>query len=141
MAAAIVRDGVVLAAHRRTPAGWEFPGGKVEPGESEPDALRRECREELGVDIEVGPFLGASDISPTMTLRLYKATLAAGEPEPLADHDELRWVPPSALDALDWLPADRPLLDVVGVSATSESARRARPPRQPPGRSPRPRAG
>jgi 8-oxo-dGTP diphosphatase len=110
VAAALIRDGRVLAAHRRSPSGWEFPGGKVEPGESETAALVRECREELGVDVEVGAFVGSSAISAGVELRLYLARVAAGEPTALADHDELRWVAPSELGALEWLPADRPLL-------------------------------
>ena len=108
--AAIVRDGRLLAAHRRTPPiGWEFPGGKVEDGESGVGALVRECREELGVTIEVGDVLGEVAHGP-IVLRVYLAGLIDGEPQPLTDHDELRWCPPGQLDALDWLPADRPIL-------------------------------
>ena len=113
MGAAIVSAGAVLAAHRRTPpVGWEFPGGKVEDGESEVDALVRECREELGVDIAVGALLGEV-AHGAIVLRVYRATLLAGEPAPLTDHDELRWRALDDLGGLDWLPADRPLLDAV----------------------------
>ena len=82
--AAIVRDGRVLAARRSAPpataGGWEFPGGKVEPGESAPAALIRECREELGVTVSVGELLGTAPIPPGFELHVYAATLAAGTP-------------------------------------------------------------
>jgi 8-oxo-dGTP diphosphatase len=110
VAAAILRDARVLAAYRRSPLGWEFPGGKVEPGEDDRSALLRECREELGVEIVTGRLLGSSTISRGVTLRLYATTLTSGEPEALVDHSELRWVGPEEISRLEWLPADRPLL-------------------------------
>jgi 8-oxo-dGTP diphosphatase len=112
VAAAIVRSGLVLAAHR-TDAGWEFPGGKVEAGESESAALTRECNEELGVVIEVDSLLATSTISAGWTLHLYACALLTGSPRALLDHSELRWVGASALEDLEWLPADRPLLPAV----------------------------
>ena len=111
--AAVVRDGRVLAAHRRTPpVGWEFPGGKVEAGETGADALVRECREELGVAVVVRDVLGEV-AHGSIVLRVYLAGSLDGEPQPLTDHDELRWCAADELDALDWLPADRPLLGAV----------------------------
>jgi 8-oxo-dGTP diphosphatase len=110
VAAAVVRGGRVLAAHRRVPVGWEFPGGKVDAGETDHAALRRECQEELGVDVRVGPLLGRTPIGAEVELRLYLAAVVAGEPAPLLDHDELRWFAISELDELPWLPADRALL-------------------------------
>jgi len=114
--AAIVRAGRVLAARRSAPAavvgGWEFPGGKVEPGESETDALVRECREELGVEIRVGELLGTV-AQDSFVLRVYRAALLAGEPLPLQDHDELRWLAADEAPAVAWLPADLPLLPAV----------------------------
>jgi 8-oxo-dGTP diphosphatase len=111
--AAIVRHGRVLAARRAVPADlagqWEFPGGKVEPGESDVDGLTRECREELGVQIGVGELLGCIE-SPGFALRVYLAELIAGEPQPLADHDELRWLGAAELENVAWLPADRRLI-------------------------------
>jgi 8-oxo-dGTP diphosphatase len=114
--AAIVRDGRVLAARRSRPAavagGWEFPGGKVEPDETEPAAVAREVAEELGVAVEVGPRLAeASD--PRIRLVLYAATLSDGEPRAGADHDELRWLSAAELTTPDWLPIDRELLPAV----------------------------
>jgi 8-oxo-dGTP diphosphatase len=113
VAAAIVREGRVLAARRRRPlVGWEFPGGKLEPGESEPEALRREIAEELGVPISVGARLG--DATDTrIHLVLYRAGLRGGEPRARADHDALRWLAAAELDDLDWLSIDRQLLDRV----------------------------
>ena len=114
--AAIVRAGRVLAARRSAPAavvgGWEFPGGKVEPGESETDALVRECREELGVEIRVGELLGTV-AQDSFVLRVYRAALLAGEPLPLQDHDELRWLAADEAPAVAWLPPDLPLLPAV----------------------------
>lgn len=114
--AALVRDGRVLAARRARPSklagGWEFPGGKVEPDESPPAALVRECREELAVTIEVGDRLGeASDESFQLTV--YAAMLTDGEPQPLQDHDELRWLAADELHDVAWLPIDAALLPVV----------------------------
>ena len=114
--AAIVRDGRLLAARRSAPpavaGGWEFPGGKVEPGESEVAALVRECREELGVEVWVGALLGT--VAPAeFVLRVYRAVLVAGEPRPLQDHDELRWLAAHELADVPWLPADVPLLPAI----------------------------
>ncbi|HZE50307.1 MAG TPA: (deoxy)nucleoside triphosphate pyrophosphohydrolase [Jatrophihabitantaceae bacterium] len=115
--AAIVRAGRVLAARRSAPAalagGWEFPGGKVEPGESPAAALARECREELGVQIAVGELLGAADIAAGFVLHVHVAELIAGEPQPLQDHDELRWLAGDELEDVPWLPADRPVLGAL----------------------------
>jgi 8-oxo-dGTP diphosphatase len=114
--AAIVREGRLLAARRSAPpavaGGWEFPGGKVEPGESEVDGLVRECREELGVEVRVGALLGT--VTPAeFVLRVYRAVLVAGEPRPLQDHDELRWLAAHELADVPWLPADLPLLPAI----------------------------
>jgi len=114
--AAIVRGGRLLAARRSAPravaGGWEFPGGKVEPGESEVDALVRECREELGVKIGVGALLGTA-AHDGLVLRVYRAALLAGEPRPLQDHDELRWLAVDEVADVPWLAADMPLLPAV----------------------------
>ncbi|MGE0297590.1 NUDIX domain-containing protein [Pseudonocardia sp.] len=112
---ALVRDGRLLAAQRAEPAShagrWELPGGSVEPGESEPDAVARECREELGTDVVPGARLGTDLPISVGLLRVYAATLAPGAPPPQAlEHAELRWVGPGGIDALPWLPADRALL-------------------------------
>lgn len=113
--AAIVRDGRVLACARSRPpelAGfWEFPGGKVEPGESEPAAVARECREELGVRVQVGERVGpdAPLAGGRAVLRIYQATLVAGVPRSV-EHAELRWLTADTLDTVPWLPADLPIV-------------------------------
>lgn len=115
--AAIVRAGRVLAAQRSAPADaagrWEFPGGKVDPGETDTVALVRECREELGVTVAVGERVGPDVPMPNgLTLRLYLATLVEGEPQRL-EHAALRWLPAAELGSVDWLPADAPLAAVL----------------------------
>lgn len=114
--AALVRDGRVLAACRSRPAalagGWEFPGGKVEEGEGETDALARECLEELGVVVRVSERLGEA-VDGAIRLVLYAAALVEGEPSPLEDHDELRWLTAADLATVKWLPIDQALLETV----------------------------
>jgi 8-oxo-dGTP diphosphatase len=116
--AAIVRAGRVLAARRTAPpetAGrWEFPGGKVDPGETEEQALVRELREELGVDVRVESWLeGEQPVGPYL-LRVAVVSLLAGEPTP-HEHDRVRWLGAHELDDVDWLEGDRPFLS--GLSA------------------------
>lgn len=114
--AAVVRDGRLLAQQRAFPAEaaglWELPGGRVEPGESDAEAVRRECVEELGVDVVVGDRVGADVPLPNgMVLRVYAATLRDAEAEPRAvEHRALRWLPAAELREIDWLPADRVLV-------------------------------
>jgi 8-oxo-dGTP diphosphatase len=114
--AAIVRAGRVLAQCRAGPpelAGrWELPGGRVEPGESEVEALRRECLEELGARVRVAQRLGPDlPLGRRALLRVYAAALRADSAEPCpVEHAALRWVGSAELAELDWLPADRALL-------------------------------
>ena len=115
--AAIVRDGCCLAARRgpgmRLPGKWEFPGGKVEDGEDPRAALAREVREELGLDVDVGEWLGtghAADGESTVRLDVYAASLARAGELRLLEHSEARWVSAAELDALDWAEADVPVL-------------------------------
>lgn len=112
-AAVLDGRGRVLVAQRAYPpelAGqWEFPGGKVEPGEDESAALIRELREELGVTVVPERFLAEVPLPKGRRLRLWLADLSAGTPYP-HEHAELRWVRADELDALDWLAPDRPLL-------------------------------
>ncbi|OIV37342.1 hypothetical protein BIV57_11395 [Mangrovactinospora gilvigrisea] len=109
---AVTRGGRVLAARRLAPVpGWEFPGGKVEPGETDAQALVRELEEELGVVARVtGALPGEWPLpKPGFVLRVLLAELVPGSPEPGArdDHDALRWLTPDQLPAVDWLPQDR----------------------------------
>lgn len=119
VAAAVVDDlddpRLLLTARRATPASlagrWEFPGGKVEVGESPEDALHRELREELGVRVGlgvelVGPDDGAWRLSDAYVMRLWFAEVVEGQPEPLVEHDELRWLPAGQWLDVPWLDAD-----------------------------------
>jgi 8-oxo-dGTP diphosphatase len=113
--AAIVRDGRVLAARRTHPAEtagrWEFPGGKVEPGEDPDAALVREIREELGCAVAVDRWLVGSVAvgGGRHALTVALARLLDGEPFP-HEHDAVRWLGPDELDDVDWLEPDRPFL-------------------------------
>ena len=108
---AVVRGGLVLAAYRPGPeGGWEFPGGKVEPGETEEQAAVREIREELDLEIKVGASLGpAVDISAAYRLHVYLASIVDREPV-LREHAELRWFGAAELVEVDWLVPDRPFV-------------------------------
>ena len=114
---ALFRDGRVLAARRPadsgSPGGWEFPGGKVEAGESDDSAAVREIQEELGVPIDVGEVLGPEQpIGDRYLLRVYAGRVLSGEPVPL-EHNEIRWLRADELDGVDWLLPDRPFLALV----------------------------
>lgn len=126
VAAAIVDDLArprrLLAARRSAPkslAGrWEFPGGKVEPGETHHEALHRELAEELGVVIRIGrevpgPADGAWPITAQHLMRVWLAQIDAGEPAPLLDHDEIRWLEPDSWHAVPWLDGDVPIVHAV----------------------------
>ncbi|MGW7453198.1 (deoxy)nucleoside triphosphate pyrophosphohydrolase [Streptomyces sp. NPDC054787] len=116
---ALCHEGRLLAARRSAPpelAGrWELPGGKAEPGESVPEALVRELREELGVEVEpLERIPGEWPLKPGLVLHVWTARLLSGVPAPLEDHDELRWLGPQELESVDWLDQDRPAVEEAG---------------------------
>lgn len=117
VAAAIRRDGRVLVAQRAHPATlaglWELPGGKVEAGEQEMDALVRECHEELGVILAVEERVGGDlDLGPDWVLRAYAARLLDREPQPL-EHLELRWLTCAELTQIAWVPGNERLVPAL----------------------------
>jgi 8-oxo-dGTP diphosphatase len=116
---AVLRAGQVLVARRGGPeGGWEFPGGKVEIGETDEAAGERELEEELGLQVAVGKSFGLEEpIGEQYLLRVYFAELVAGDPV-LHEHAEIRWVGPAELDGLDWLAPDRPFLPVLRQELT-----------------------
>jgi 8-oxo-dGTP diphosphatase len=112
--AAIIRDGRLLAAQRAEPphmaGGWELPGGKVDPGESDEDAVVRECHEELAVKIRVLRRVGGDwRLSERALLRVWTAEIVEGEPRAL-EHLALRWLTRDDLYDVAWLPGDRPVI-------------------------------
>ena len=100
---------------------WEFPGGKIEAGESAEHALHRELDEELGVRVRLGNELeGISadgwPLNERAAMRVWLAELVDGEPRPLQDHDELLWVELQNRDEvldLPWIPADLPIVEAL----------------------------
>lgn len=115
----------LFAARRTAPrslaGGWEFPGGKVEPGELLETALHREVAEELRVEIELGPVVAGPDlvggarvwpVQPGLAMQVRLARIAKGSPQ-LVDHDDSRWLSLGELYDVPWLPADLPIVRVI----------------------------
>lgn len=125
----LTRPSMLLAARRTEPpelaGGWELPGGKVDPGESEEEALHREIEEELGVLVELGELVegplpdGRWPLGDRFAMRVWMATVTSGEPRPIEDHDRLQWLDGTDLYAVPWLPADLPIVRVVGEALNS----------------------
>ena len=111
VAAVIFRDGRVFATQRgygEFKDGWEFPGGKIEPGETPQQALKREIEEELDTEITVGDLLTVVEYDyPTfhLSMQCFLCTVESGNLT-LKEHEAARWLTREQLDSVAWLPAD-----------------------------------
>ena len=116
VAAIIQRDGAYFATQRgygEFEGMWEFPGGKIEPGESSEDALKREIQEELGVDIVIEDLICTTEYdypSFHLTMHCYLCSIASGEIE-LREHKSALWLTSDRLKDVAWLPADKDVID------------------------------
>ena len=118
--AAIIRKGDKIFATQRGYGdfkdGWEFPGGKVEPGEKPEDAIVREIKEELGADITVTGFLTTVEHDyPQFHLSMdcFWAELKEGSEMTLLEHEAAKWLTRDELDSVDWLPADVKVVEAI----------------------------
>lgn len=117
--AAVIRKGNRIFATQRGYGefkdGWEFPGGKIEPGETPQEALVREIREELETEIRVGDLIDTIEYDyPTFHLSMdcFFCTIKSGELV-LKEHEAAKWLTAETLDSVDWLPADRGLIEKI----------------------------
>lgn len=118
VAAVIMKEGRVFATQRgygEFKDGWEFPGGKVEAGESPEEALCREIREELEVEVNVGDLIDTIEYDyPAfhLSMKCYACTIAGVSPH-LLEHEAARWLSADQLDSVAWLPADITLIPKI----------------------------
>jgi 8-oxo-dGTP diphosphatase len=117
--AVISRDGLILCAQRSLagslPGMWEFPGGKIEAGESAQGALEREISEELNCRVEVGEMVASTTHEyefGVVTLTTFHCDLIEGEPE-LTEHEAAVWLRHGELRSLQWAPADIPAVEIL----------------------------
>jgi 8-oxo-dGTP diphosphatase len=134
-AGVITLKGKILIARRRVGDRfgglWEFPGGKIDPGEKPEACLRRELREELGIETRVGDLLCSSRVDGphhSVELLAYAVEVVSGKPK-AHEHDELRWVEPGALAGLEFPELDRPVVLLLQEShaARARHLMRSRP--------------
>ena len=119
VAAAVIRDGDRIFATQRGYGEWkdlwEFPGGKIEPGETPEEALRREIREELDTVISVGRKLTTIEYDYPqfhLTMECFMASVTEGSLV-LREHEAARWLGIDEMDSVDWLPADRTIIEML----------------------------
>ena len=118
VAAIIYKDGAYFTTQRgygEFEGKWEFPGGKIEPGESSEDALKREIQEELGIVITIDEFLCTTNYdypSFHLTMHSYICSIEAGEIV-LREHKSARWLRPEELGSVEWLPADKDIISRI----------------------------
>lgn len=117
--AAVIREGNRVFATQRGYGDykdwWEFPGGKIEMGETPQQALKREIKEELNTVIEVGDFITTIEYDyPQFHLSMdcFWATVASGEIT-LLEHESAKWLSSNELDSVEWLPADREIIKKI----------------------------
>ena len=118
VAAIIIRDEKFFATQRgygEWKDWWEFPGGKIEPGEAPEDALKREIREELATEIEVGDLLKTVEYDYPkfhLTMHCYLCSIISGQLS-LLEHEDARWLTKDDLNSVRWLPADLEIIPLI----------------------------
>ena len=117
--AAVIRKGDKILATQRGYGefkdGWEFPGGKIEPGERPEEALKREIKEELKAAISVGEDLGIVEYDyPNfhLNMRCFMCSLVS-EDITLLEHEAMKWLTAETIDTVNWLPADKPMTEKI----------------------------
>lgn len=124
--AVVTNEGKILSAQRSRsmslPGLWEFPGGKIEPGETPRAALVREMQEELLCTVEIGDEVASTRHEYDfgfVTLTTFYATLVEGEPQ-LTEHSEIRWIDAVDLDSVEWAPADIPAVETIMAAYSAQ---------------------
>ena len=118
VAAIIIKDNRLFATQRgygEWKDWWEFPGGKIEEGEAPKDALKREIREELATEIEIGNLITTVEYDYPkfhLTMHCYLCSIIGGQLS-LLEHEDARWLTMKELDSVKWLPADLEVLKAL----------------------------